>query len=337
MMRPHKYFILFNLLLSIFTVFSQVPKKVIVEHFTNTLCSVCASRNPGFRTNLNAQDSILYISYHPSSPYKNCIYSQHNAAENDGRTKFYGLYGSTPRLAIQGQVISASANYNSSGLFTPYVGKTSPVAIRIQQFKSSSSGVLCRVSIHTVAAHSYQNARLYLALAEDTLDYNAPNGEKRHDHVFRKALTDSNGLSVVIPSKIGDSVVFNFKSNIHANWDINKIIQVAILQEESNKQVIQAEVSLANQTDPKLSVHQVHIKNNLLIYPNPCSEILYLDFPEGNTNMRIEISDMKGLVYSNWILTPQGLHISEIPDGVYMIRLISPDGIQQGRFIKLTR
>ena len=35
---------------------AQVPKKVIVEHFTNTLCSVCASRNPGFYSNLNNQN-----------------------------------------------------------------------------------------------------------------------------------------------------------------------------------------------------------------------------------------------------------------------------------------
>jgi hypothetical protein len=47
----------------------QVAKKIIVEHFTNTKCSICASRNPGFHTNLSANPTVQSISIHPSSPY----------------------------------------------------------------------------------------------------------------------------------------------------------------------------------------------------------------------------------------------------------------------------
>ena len=39
----------------------QVPLTIISEHFTNTKCSVCASRNPGFYTNYNSQSGILEI------------------------------------------------------------------------------------------------------------------------------------------------------------------------------------------------------------------------------------------------------------------------------------
>tara|TARA_B110000285_G_C15096412_1_gene602244 strand:+ start:1583 stop:1825 length:243 start_codon:yes stop_codon:yes gene_type:complete len=78
-----------------------VVKKVLVEHFTYTRCSVCASRNTGFITNLNAQSDVVHISYHPSSPYSNCQFNQYNLQENDDRTKYYGVFGSTPRLVIQ--------------------------------------------------------------------------------------------------------------------------------------------------------------------------------------------------------------------------------------------
>lgn len=60
------------LLLSGLTVFAQqVPKKVLVAHFTNTRCSVCASRNPGFFNNLDNQNNgdLIHIAYHPSRPY----------------------------------------------------------------------------------------------------------------------------------------------------------------------------------------------------------------------------------------------------------------------------
>ena len=33
------------------TVFAQTSKKMLVEHFTNTKCSICASLNPGFYAN----------------------------------------------------------------------------------------------------------------------------------------------------------------------------------------------------------------------------------------------------------------------------------------------
>ena len=102
---------------------AQVPKKVIVEHFTNTKCSVCASRNPGFYTNLNAQSGVIHLAIHPSSPYAACVLSMHNPVENDGRTNYYSIYGGTPRLVIQGTVISSSADYSMSSIFAPYLAQ----------------------------------------------------------------------------------------------------------------------------------------------------------------------------------------------------------------------
>lgn len=93
------------------SLFAQVPRNIIVEHFTNTKCSVCASRNPGFQTNLNAHPDVRQISIHPSSPYSTCLLSQQNTVDNDARTNYYGVYGGTPRLVINGTVISASVNY----------------------------------------------------------------------------------------------------------------------------------------------------------------------------------------------------------------------------------
>jgi hypothetical protein len=89
---------------------AQVPKKVVVEHFTNTRCSVCASRNPGFYNNYKTQAGVIHLAIHPSSPYAACVLSQHNPVENDARTNYYGVYGGTPVLVIQGVVISTSAN-----------------------------------------------------------------------------------------------------------------------------------------------------------------------------------------------------------------------------------
>jgi hypothetical protein len=44
----------------------EVPKKIVVEHFTNSRCSVCASRNPGFYANYNTSNSgdMIHLTVH---------------------------------------------------------------------------------------------------------------------------------------------------------------------------------------------------------------------------------------------------------------------------------
>ncbi len=108
------------------TSFAQVSKTIVVEHFTNSVCSICASRNPGFYENLSEQENVLHLAIHPSAPYSSCIFNLNNVIENDDRTNYYGIYGSTPRLVIQGDVISSSADYSSASIFTPYLDATSP-------------------------------------------------------------------------------------------------------------------------------------------------------------------------------------------------------------------
>ena len=159
---------------------AQVPKKVIVEHFTNTKCSVCASRNPGFYTNLNAQSGVIHLAIHPSSPYAACVLSMHNPVENDGRTNYYSIYGGTPRLVIQGTVISSSADYSMSSIFAPYLGQMSPAEITIRQTKFGVDSIRSTIIIKTVASHSLTNLKLFVALAEDTVFYTGTNGEPKH-------------------------------------------------------------------------------------------------------------------------------------------------------------
>ena len=41
------------------TASAQVERTVIVEHFTNTRCGICAFRNPAFYENLNNQENVF--------------------------------------------------------------------------------------------------------------------------------------------------------------------------------------------------------------------------------------------------------------------------------------
>ena len=155
------------ILISCQLAFSQVPQKAVVEHFTNTNCGVCSSRNPGFYTNLNAQPNVLHLAVHPSAPYASCLLYQQNTVANNARTNYYGVFGSTPRLVINGNVISSSANYSSPAIFTPYLGLTSPASIRIVQEKFATDSIRSTIIVKTEAVNTLGALSLFVALAED--------------------------------------------------------------------------------------------------------------------------------------------------------------------------
>ena len=129
-----------------------VPQTVLVEHFTNTRCSVCFSRNPGFYANLRQQPATtLHLAYHPSSPYRLCAFSQQNPTENDARTNYYGIYGATPRLVLNGSVIPIGANYADPALFTPFQGQTSPLSIQVALAPQGPDSIAATIQVQTIA------------------------------------------------------------------------------------------------------------------------------------------------------------------------------------------
>ncbi len=70
---------------------AQTELIVVVEHFTNTRCGICASRNPAFKENVANHPKVLSITIHPSRPYSSCELHKHNPGDNDSRTNYYDI------------------------------------------------------------------------------------------------------------------------------------------------------------------------------------------------------------------------------------------------------
>ena len=321
-------------LLSLHSAAQEVPKRVIVEHFTNTKCGICASRNPGFYTNLEAQDNVLHIAIHPSSPYNTCVFNTHNVADNDGRTNYYGVYGGTPRLVIQGAVISGSANYANSSLFAPYLNQTSPVSLRILQQKYGSDSIVSTVIIKTVASHTLSSQRLFVGLAEKTVNYNAPNGEAVHHDVFRKALTGVSGMPLTLPN-VGDSLVVRVSSASNAAWSFSEIYAIAILQAENGKAVTQSAATTPSQNDVFVSTNAVlNSAYPVRIYPNPSTADIVVDLPTEEA-VHLSIYSVTGTYFGEWDLRNKRTKISlnGYPKGVYLFQIRHAGGINTQKIV----
>jgi hypothetical protein len=307
-----------------FGLFVQAQNKVILqEHFTNTLCSVCASRNPGLYTNIRTQQDVLHVSYYPSSPYPACILNQHNKTENDARTNFYGVYGSTPRIVLNGVVQPSSTNYASVDIFTPFKSIAADLSISIQQTLESDL-IKSKVWVKRLTNKLYSNLKLQVMYVEDTLFYNAPNGESQHYDVFRKSANGIQGIDINLPSNIGDSILLLSQTAINSAWNKNRIYTLAFVQDGADKTILNTAKSATN----KLSSSGIKNLSDLgiKVYPNPATAHLNIEL-SNNENTNVSLINILGeLVLFEQLNNSKCLEISSLNKGLYFLEIENSRG-----------
>jgi hypothetical protein len=313
------------------TVNGQVKQNIIVEHFTNTYCSACASRNPGFYSNLDQNPEVRHIAYHPSAPYSACFFSKQNKIENDDRPKYYGIFGSTPRLVIQGTVISGSTSYSTSAIFNPFLDKTSPIQIRLNLVPKGVDSISVSLVLSTKGSHSLGNLRLFAALVEKEVAYAASNGESVHRDVFRKSFFETIGMQITLSNTVGDSVKYTATILKKSDWVTSQLYAVAILNKDSDKSLVQTDQSNLLGTASGLSKVE---KNAFEVYPNPAANIISITI-YGKSNYEIKLIDITGkLVLEQADFIGGDIDISHLPKGVYFIQLNDNDKWISKKIIK---
>lgn len=302
---------------------SQVERKIMVEHFTNTRCSICASKNPGLVTNLKNNPKVQHISYHPSSPYSSCVLNKHDVMANDDRTKYYSIYGGTPRLVLQGKALSTSTNFSSGTLFSSAEGKMSAISVRVENIKQGNDSLTAKISVKTEATHSLSNMHLYVVAVEDTVFYNAPNGEKTHYDVFRKVLIDQD---ITLASNVGDSVVFFARSANHMDWQAGRMYVAAMVQSNDTKEMEQSNNS-KSQSKPVLSVSNEIATEFVQVFPNPASESIKLSSTiPGQKQFRV--LDISGkLIQAGSFTNVRNIDVAAYKNGMYFIEIESDKGL----------
>ncbi len=311
----------------------EVPRTIIVEHFTNSRCGICANRNPGFYSNLNNQEGILHLAIHPSSPYSTCIFSQANPSENDGRTNYYGVYGGTPRLVIQGTVISSGTNYGNASIFDPYLNQTTPVSLDIRQTKEDGQ-IIVTVTITAEANNDLGTATLFLAAAEKEIMYNAPNGEGVHHDVFRRTFNgEPTGMSVDIPATAGESTTVSGTLMPNADWVYDQLFTVAILQNTLSKAVIQSSATDPSENEPLVNTAEV---NTLAaqIFPNPVQNQLQVQLATDAKATFLLFNSQGQVLQSGTFQGQTQLEMASYPSGLYWLEVQNTEGKAVRKIVK---
>jgi hypothetical protein len=316
-------------LFSSFSGIAQIPMTSIVEHFTNTSCSVCASNNGSIHTAINNHPGVLHISFHPSSPYSNDFFNQQNMVENDARTQFYGLFGGTPQIALNGidipsNTLNTALNNNSS--------LTSNYQFNILQTQITVDSFSIRAVITKIAIDNNTTALLFLGAYEDTINQTTNNGEPTHYNVFRKTITSVTGDLIALPINVGDTLVNNYGYRKGSAWNVNRMHTIGILQKTTKEVLNSAKsndvINIVSGTDNNFTLDGKNI-----FYPNPVtSNKLYLktDIEE------LAIYSLIGekLFYEKNLKNTESISLNSLQPGVYIVRATNGKNISNQKIIK---
>lgn len=323
-----RLFILAIGFLSAFQLMAQeVPKKIVLEHFTNTRCSICASKNPAFFNTIDAYSEVIHVAYHPTSPYPNCLFASHNVPDNNGRTDFYSILGSTPRVVINGAVVNIATPMISDNRIQMDQNLTTPFSISTTQQRLSGNVLETTIVVSTVAPTALTTARLYVALSEKTNGYNAPNGENEHHNVFRKSMNGVDGVIVNLPA-MGSSATFVYTTTLNPEWVYSELTSTAILQDEGTREVLQGDQSEKFDDSPvdPVSINELAIIG-AAFYPNPANEILKIS----NELFLLEKATIYNIIGRKVVeidlknKAEIALHTSDFSSGTYIIKFTGND------------
>lgn len=331
-----KFFLLLLLIPAFEALIAQTPAKkyLLLEHITNSRCSICKTKNPAFYSLIGqAQyaDDIHHISYHPSFPYSTCVFYLANTTENNARAALYAAQ-STPQLAINGQHQSPIGPLLSEATLQAKLNQTSPAYLQVTETSAGGAERLATVNVHTVGDAPTSGYKLYAALVEKTINLTTPNGEPVHYNVFRKMLPDLNGLPFTPPAP-GQSATFYFTYTINPAWNANEMYVVAFLQNPATKDILNS----GTKFDPAVSgTGEAARPEALRIVPNPVGDQAFAQIGDDQAE-QVEVFGSNGqralLAFSSEQNTVSFSTAALVP-GLYFLKITGQKGVYTGKMVK---
>lgn len=234
---------------------AQVARKIMFEQFTQASCGPCAAQNPNFNKILNANyNKLVSLKYQTSWPGVDPMNAQ-NPTEVAKRVTYYGVTG-VPNVECNGaDVLGGSFDGSPDGVTQDFIDEkatlTSPLVVKVShKVADLLDSIEVTVVVKNVSNSEFTTDKLvvHTAIIEKSLLFpTAPgtNGEKEFYNVMRKMLPNADG-SPVADNRIiaGDSVVLNFKVWLpYYIYKYNQLGVVAFVQDNTSKEVFQAEIS----------------------------------------------------------------------------------------------
>ena len=226
------------LLVLIITSIGFGQKKVLIEMFTNSHCSVCVNGYSTLNTffqNTTNDNRYVEIFYHMSYPYSDDPLHHHNEADAKLRDQYYGPFFFTPIAFFDGAQ-QPGGSYSSWG--TQLESKLSvnqKIDIVLTGSKTDDD-MNITAEVTNLTQDEISNLKINFMIVEDVA-YQGRNGISQHDNVMRK-IVDAAGSDFTLGASGNRS--FSISSDYNGEWVKNNLSVVVFVQ-GSDKSVYQVE------------------------------------------------------------------------------------------------
>jgi hypothetical protein len=230
-----------------FSFADAAPRKVVLfEQATNASCGPCATSNPRVQQLISQNfGKIVSVRYHAWWPGTDPMYT-HNTADNRSRIQYYNISG-VPAYMIDGVNYGVPGSLDAmTTQMNERLNVPSPVALEaFYHYDPETDTVTVAVSLKAEETLAGEQMALRLALIQRMVVYDTPpgsNGESEFGDVMRRMYPDAGGI-MVGNLEAGTELFYEYKARKHRDWNINDLAAVAFLQNDANKEVINAAIS----------------------------------------------------------------------------------------------
>lgn len=248
-----KIYSLAALALTLFTgsVLAQSQRLVSAEEFTQASCGPCAAQNPAFNTLLAANTvKVVGLKYQTNWPGVDPMNVQTQSWVGP-RVTYYNVSG-VPYATLDGTAQTggsysgAPANWNQAKIDSRYA-IPSPFTLDVSHaFDATYSNVDITVDISCTQAAA-GSLSLRVALVEKEINFcQAPgtNGETEFYGVMRKMLPNATGTTLATSWTSGQTQQLTFSTAVPSYvYDLKQLAIVVFIQNDANKEVLQAGIS----------------------------------------------------------------------------------------------
>ena len=222
--------------------------KVLMELFTNTSCIPCVQANIyldriSILSGVTINDTNVIIIRIHTTLFPNDPFYSFNSADNLARQQYYVTPGfANPKGYLMGSD-STIGNFNEA-VWTAEINnrlaETNSFVITFTvTYDSLSRNGTLDYEIGQLSGSQVNDLVLHIAVTENDLFYNAPNGETHFENTLRDLITPGNGENITINS--GQSSTFSKNFTLMNGIDHKHAHIILFIQSVSSKEVFAVE------------------------------------------------------------------------------------------------
>ena len=283
---------------------------VLFEIGTGTGCPYCPGASMGAVDMVENGDNVIVVKYHnfnSSDPFNNPVSAE--------RASTYYQISGYPTSFADGTLSLSGGSANNS-LFETYhqhylqrKERKALYTIDVNVFNLAGNDYRAEISIREHSNYIDEEKTLHTAVTETDIDYPWQNQDKVH-WTCRNMFPDAKGTKVDFSTNPIQELMIDF--SLEDGWVKENCEFVVFLQADPSKEVMVAtKVDLAD-----ILLNKPVVKDTeLQVYPNPASDMLYLN---QQLNSDYHMIDISGRTVLKGHLGNQ-IDVSELSEGLYLL------------------